>query len=131
MNTTTEDLAAVVRSETGGVGADVVIVAAPDAAAQQQSLDLVRKRGVVCLFASLPAGASMLSLDSRKIHYNELSVCGASDSTPAQVRKAVALLAEPDFPGCKLADPLMKLADMQKALAVMAARDGMRVVLRP
>ena len=131
VNTTTEDLAAVVRSETGGVGADVVIVAAPDAAAQEQSLDLVRKRGVVCLFASLPAGASMLSLDSRKIHYNELSVCGASDSTPAQVRKAVALLAEPDFPGCKLADPLMKLADMQKALAVMAARDGMRVVLRP
>ena len=131
VNTTTEDLATVVRSETGGVGADVVIVAAPDAAAQEQSLDLVRKRGRICFFASLPAGASMLSLDSRKIHYNELFVCGASDSTPTQVRKAVALLAKPDFPGWKIADPLLRLPDIQKAFATIAARDGMRVVLRP
>lgn len=131
VNTTTEDLAAVVRSETGGVGADVAIVAAPEAAAQEQSLDLVRKRGSVCLFASLPAGASMLSLDSRKIHYNELYVCGASDSTPAHVRKAVTLLAQPDFPGGKIANPLLRLADIQKAFTTMEARDGMRVVLRP
>jgi L-iditol 2-dehydrogenase len=131
VNTTTEDLAAVVRSETGGMGADVVIVAAPEAGAQEQSLDLVRKRGHVCLFASLPAGASTLSLDSRKIHYNELYVCGASDSTPAHVQKAVSLLSQPDFPGSRIANPLMKLAEIQKAFAVMAARDGMRVVLRP
>ena len=131
VNTTTEDLVAVVRSETGGVGADVVIVAAPDAAAQEQALDLVRKRGSVCLFASLPVGASTLSLDSRKIHYNELSVCGASDSTPAHVARAVTLLARPDFPGKRIANPLLPLAEIQKAFALMEARDGMRVVLKP
>jgi len=131
VDTTTEDLAAVVKSETGGIGADVVIVAAPEASAQEQSLDLVRKRGTVCLFASLPAGSSMLSLDSRKIHYNELHVCGASDSTPEHVRKAVSFLAQPDFPGSKIANPLLRLADIDKAFAVMEARDGMRVVLRP
>jgi L-iditol 2-dehydrogenase len=131
VNTTTEDLVAVVRSETEGLGADAVIVAAPEASAQEQSLDLVRKRGRVCLFASLPAGSSMLSLDSRKIHYNELYICGASDSTPAHVQKAVALMAQPDFPGAGIANPVMKLADIQKAFATMAARDGMRVVLRP
>jgi L-iditol 2-dehydrogenase len=120
-----------VKTETGGVGADAVIVAAPEAAAQEQALDLVRKRGSVCLFASLPVGASVLSLDSRKIHYNELFVCGASDSTPAHVQNAVGLLGQPDFPGKLLANPLLKLADIQKAFATMAARDGMRVVLRP
>ena len=72
----------------------------------------------------------MLSLDSRKIHYNELFVCGASDSTPTHVRKAVSLLCQPDFPG-KIANPLLRLADIQKAFATIAARDGMRVVLRP
>jgi L-iditol 2-dehydrogenase len=131
VNTTTEDLVAVVRSETGGVGADAVIVAAPDSSAQEQALDLVRKRGSVCLFASLPVGKSVLSLDSRKIHYNELYVCGASDSTAAHVRRAVGLLAQPDFPGGTIANPIMKLADIQKAFAVMEARDGMRVVLQP
>jgi L-iditol 2-dehydrogenase len=131
VNTTKEDLVAVVKAETGGLGADAVIVAAPEAAAQEQSLDLVRKRGSVCLFASLPAGSSMLSLDSRKIHYNELFVCGASDSTPAHVKKAVEFLARPDFPGAKLANPVLPLADIQKAFAVMTARDGMRVVLKP
>lgn len=131
VNTTTEDLIAVVKAETGGVGADAVIVAAPEAAAQEQALDLVRKRGSVCLFASLPVGKSLLSLDSRKIHYNELFVCGASDSTPAHVRTAVKLLAQPDFPGRLIANPLLKLSDIQKAFAAMEARDGMRVVLLP
>ena len=131
VNTTTEDLVAVVRSETGGVGADAVIVAAPDASAQEKALDLVRKRGTVCLFASLPVGTSVLSLDSRKIHYNELFVCGASDSTAAHVTRAVALLAQPDFPGCLIANPIMALADIKKAFAAMDAREGMRVVLRP
>jgi L-iditol 2-dehydrogenase len=131
VNTTTEDLVAVVKAETGGLGADAVIVAAPEASAQEQSLDLVRKRGSVCLFASLPAGASAITLDSRKIHYNELYVCGASDSTPTHVQKAVSLLGQADFPGKALANPVLKLADIQKAFAAMAARDGMRVVLKP
>jgi L-iditol 2-dehydrogenase len=131
VNTTTENLAEVVRAETGGVGADAVIVAAPDAKAQEQALDLVRKRGSVCLFASLPVGTSILALDSRKIHYNELFVCGASDSSPAQVAKAVSLIAAPGFPGCKIASPLLPLSDVQKAFDLMKSRDGMRVVLRP
>ncbi len=131
VNTSTEDLVAVVRAETGGLGADVAIVAAPEAAVQEQALDLVRKRGHVCLFASLPVGKSVLSLDSRKIHYNELYVCGASDSTPIHVQKAVALLAQPDFPGEKIANPILKLAEIQKAFRIMEARDGMRVVLLP
>ena len=131
VNTTTENLAEVVLAETGGVGADAVIVAAPDAAAQEQALDLVRKRGSVCLFASLPVGKSTLALDSRKIHYNELYVCGASDSNPAQVARAVALIAAPGFPGSRIANPILPLSDVRKAFTLMQSRDAMRVVLRP
>jgi L-iditol 2-dehydrogenase len=130
VNTTEENLAEVASAETGGVGADVVIVAAPEAAAQEQSLDLVRKRGTVCLFASLPVGKNLLSLDSRKIHYNELRITGASDSNPSQVRKAVSLLARDDFPGGRLATPILPLSDVSRAFDIMEARDGMRVVLR-
>jgi L-iditol 2-dehydrogenase len=131
VNTTKENLLEVVRAETGGVGADCVIVAAPEAGVQEQALDLVRKRGRLCLFASLPVGKSLLSVDSRKIHYGELSVIGASDSTPRHVQKAVSLLARQNFPKEKLANPILGLAQVQEAFRVMEAREGMRVVLTP
>jgi L-iditol 2-dehydrogenase len=130
VNTSREDLATVVRAETGGVGADVAIVAAPDAAAQEQALDLVRKKGRVCLFASLPVNSSMLNLDSRKIHYNEIIVTGASDSTPCQVEKAVSILSKKGFPKEKISNPILELRDIGKAFQIMTAREGMRVVLR-
>jgi L-iditol 2-dehydrogenase len=88
-----EDLVQRVKQATGGLGADVVIVAAPAAQPQEMALDLVRKRGTVCLFASLPVGHSMLQLDSRKIHYGEIRVIGSSDSTGQHVREAVELMA--------------------------------------
>jgi L-iditol 2-dehydrogenase len=131
VNTTTENLLEVVRAETGGVGADVVIVAAPDASVQEQALELARKKGRVCLFASLPVGKNMLSIDSRKIHYGELAVIGASDSTPAQVRKAVTLLSTEGSPAAKLADPILAMDRIAEAFRIMEARDGMRVVLKP
>ena len=130
VNTTTENLVDVVRCETGGLGADVVIVAAPEASAQEQSLDWSARGAASASLPHCPAGASTVSLDSRKIHYNELYVCGASDSTPTHVRKAVSLLCQPDFP-YKIANPLLKLCEVQKAFTIMAARDGMRVVLKP
>jgi L-iditol 2-dehydrogenase len=131
VNTTTENLAEVVKAQTGGIGADVVIVAAPEAGVQEQALALARKKGRVCLFASLPVGKNMLSLDSRAIHYGELEVVGASDSTSRQVAKAVSLLARKDFPKEKLANPILPLSEIGRAFEVMAARDGMRVVLKP
>ena len=131
VNTTRENLLEVVREETGGVGADCIIVTAPEAAAQEQALDVVRKKGRVCLFASLPVGKSMLSIDSRKIHYGELTVLGASDSTPRQVEEAVSLLARRDFPAERLAHPILGLDQVLEAFRVMESREGMRVVLKP
>ena len=76
---------------TGGIGADVVMVTAPVAAAQVQALGMARKGGMINLFASLPKGASELSIDSRLIHYRELVISGASDSAPYHVELAVKL----------------------------------------
>lgn len=131
VNTTTEDLVQVIKEETDGIGADCAIIAAPSPEPQEQSLDLVRKKGSICLFASLPVGKNLLSLDSRKIHYNELNVVGASDSTAEHVRKAVSILADPAFPTDKLANPIIPLTDVNHGFDIMKNRAGMRVVLRP
>lgn len=131
INPAREDLAARVMAETDGLGADVAIVAAPAAAPQEQAIQLVRKRGTVVLFASLPAGASQLVLDSRPIHYGELRVVGSSDSAPWHVEKAVELLATGAVPAAKLATHILPLDQFHAALQTMESGQSLRVVLKP
>jgi L-iditol 2-dehydrogenase len=92
---------------------------------------MARKRGTVCLFASLPVGKSNLTIDSRKIHYGELRVIGTSDSTPQQVAKAVALLAQNKIPADKLVTHLLPLDGILNAFELMQSGEALRVVLKP
>ncbi len=131
VNSATTDLAGVVKAATDGLGADVAIVAAPAAQPQEQAIDLVRKRGTVCLFASLPKGKSELTIDSRPLHYNELRMVGTSDSTPAQVTRAVELIAGGGLPMDKLATHVLPLDDIARAYELMKSGESFRVVLTP
>jgi len=131
VNPAREDLAEIVMGETGGVGADVAIVAAPAAPPQEGAPLLVRKRGTVCLFASLPKGESTISVDSRPIHYGELRIIGTSDSTPAHVARAVQLLSGGSVPADRLATHVLGLDDLFKAYDLMQRGESLRVVLKP
>jgi L-iditol 2-dehydrogenase len=84
VNPAQEDLAAVVAEETGGQGADVVIVAAPAAAAQESALQLAGIGGRINLFGALPKDRPTIQFDSNVVHYKELRVtattaCSTSD----------------------------------------------------
>ena len=125
------DLAEVVKQKTGGIGVDAVIIAAPAALPQEQAIALVRKRGTVCLFASLPVGKSMLSFDSRPIHYGELRIIGVSDSTPQHVQKAVELIASKKIPADKVASHVLPFDQIDRAFELMQSGEALRVVLIP
>lgn len=131
VNPATEDLTKIVMDQTGGIGADVVIVAAPAGPPQEQAPEMTRKRGTVCLFASLTADKRMISLDSRIIHYGELRVVGTSDSTPTHVRKAVELIADGSLPAERLASHTLGLDGIFKAYELMQSGEALRVVLTP
>jgi L-iditol 2-dehydrogenase len=131
VNSAKEDVQEIVLNETNGMGADVVIVAAPAAQPQEQALSLVRKKGTVNLFASLPAGQSNLTLDSRLIHYNEIKVTGSSDSTAVHVAKAVEMLSDEKFPSAKIATHVLSLDDIHEAFDLMISGEALRVVLKP
>jgi L-iditol 2-dehydrogenase len=128
---TQEDLEQIVRDETGGLGADVAIVTAPAAAPQEQAVTLVRKRGTVCLFASLPVEQRQISLDSRAIHYGELRVVGTSDSTPDDVTQAVQYLAEGTLSADRLVSHVLALDAVTEAFDLMQSGEALRVVLKP
>ena len=131
VNPETEDLRQAVLDFTDGIGADVAIIAAPAKEPQQQALDMVRKRGTICLFASLPADNSILALDSRKIHYNEIAVVGSSDSTGAHVETAVELISTAEIPAEKIATHILGLEDIFKGFDLMKSGKALRVVLKP
>jgi L-iditol 2-dehydrogenase len=131
VNPAKEDLAEIIMQQTNGVGADVVIVAAPAAKPQEDAISLVRKRGTVCLFASLPAGKSEITIDSRILHYGEIKLVGSSDSTPAQVEKAVQIISAGSLKADELASDILGLDDIFKAYELMQIGNSLRVVLKP
>ena len=131
INPAESNLADCVMAETDGLGADIAIVAAPAAAPQEQAVNLVRKRGTVVLFASLPKDNSTITVDSRPIHYGELRVVGTSDSAPWHVEKAVELIATGQVPADKLATHTLPLDQVHRAFELMESGESLRVVLQP
>ena len=125
------DLTQAVKDVTNGVGADVVIVAAPAVEPQEQALTLVRKHGTVCLFASLPTGGSTISIDSRTIHYGQIRLIGTSDSRPEHVAKAVDMIAAQTISVDKIATHIIDMENIFEAFELMQAGNAMRVVLTP
>lgn len=125
-----EDVVSRVKALTGGRGADCVLVCAPDRAAQEQSVLLAAKGGVVSLFASLPKGASDITLDSRVIHYGQVSVVGCSDSTAAQGREALRLLECGAVDAAKVITHEVPLERIVEGIELVRQRVGLKVLVR-
>lgn len=126
-----EDVASVVKSRTGGLGADVVIVCAPRREAMEQAIHYTRKGGTVSFFASLPQGAAEITLDSRAIHYAELRLVGASDSRPEHVARIVRLLAEGKLDAGSIVTHRVTLKDIHQGLDLMKKRQSLKVLVYP
>ena len=126
-----DDLEKIVKEATDGYGADIAIVAAPAAYPQETAPALVRKRGTVCLFASLPAGDEILSINSRTVHYGEINIVGSSDSTAKHVRQAVEMISEGKIDADKLVTHTFGLDGIFEAFELMKSGESLRVVLQP
>ena len=124
------DVKAAILDMTDGRGADVVIVAAPARGAMESALDLAAKGGRVSLFASLPSGKSDITLDSRIIHYRELRVCGASDSRPEHVHKALEMIAGGTVPADMLITHYLPLEKVVDGIKLMKEGVTLKVCIR-
>jgi L-iditol 2-dehydrogenase len=120
-----------VKRLTDGLGADVVIVTAPDAGAQESALLMARKGGMVNLFSGLPRGGSEVRVDSRLVHYGEISITGGSDSTARHVQIAVDMLAGGNIEWEKIVTHRFPLSEFFDAMQIMTDRSGLKVVVKP
>ena len=87
-----EDLVSVVKKESNGRGADVIIVSVSSAQAQADSIELAAIQGHICFFAGLPKGKTSLQLDSNLLHYKELIVSGTSGNSTANCIEAMSII---------------------------------------
>ena len=126
-----EDAVQRVEEETGGLGADVVIVAAPSKEGQRMALEMVGRRGRVSFFGGLPHSDPMAFLDSNLIHYKECTVMGASSSTSRQNQEALRLLASGAIKASDLITHVFPLEQIQAALQAARGKAGLKVVVVP
>jgi len=112
-------------------GADVVIVAAPVAAAQQLALELAGPGGRVNLFAGLPRDRSRVELDTNLVHYKELVVTGTTASTNVECRDALDLVLDGTIDTASLIGARFDLGSAGDAFELAASGRALKVVIEP
>jgi L-iditol 2-dehydrogenase len=131
VNPAQEDLLAVVRAETGGAGADVVIVAAPSPSAQQAALQLAAVGGRINYFGGLPKDQPAISFDSNLVHYKELLVTGTTACSTADCWRAAAIAGAGRIDLARLVGARYPLAEALAAFQTAQSGLALKVVLEP
>jgi L-iditol 2-dehydrogenase len=72
-----------------------------------------------------------VSLDTRRVHYEELTLVGAFHHTPDLIRRAVALLETNALNPDGLLTQRMGLEGVSRALELMARGEAMKVLIEP
>lgn len=120
-----------VLAETGGLGADVVIVAAPSRAAQELAFQMIGPRGRVNFFGGLPKNDRHITIDANIIHYKEVYVSGASSSLGRQNREALQLIAKGAISAQKYITHRFPLEATAEAFAAVESKEALKALVLP
>ena len=124
------DIASHLRGLTGRRGPDVTVDATGRPEVWEQAIDGVSRGGTVILFGGCAPGTSV-RLDTRRTHYEELTLVGAFHHTPAMIRRAVELLESKEIEPSGLLTHRMGLGQVKEALALMERGETMKVLVDP
>jgi L-iditol 2-dehydrogenase len=90
--TTPDALPGVIDRITGGRGVDDCITALGVAKIQEESLKWLGPGGISVFFGGTKSGESLITVDTRRIHYDSISMVGSSGGDPSDVRAVMRLL---------------------------------------
>jgi L-iditol 2-dehydrogenase len=131
VNPVEEDLETVLLAESGGRGADVVIVAAPVHAAQESALTLAAVGGRINFFGGLPKDRPTINFDSNLVHYKELVVTGTTACSTHDCWQAAQIVNSGLIDLTPLVSQRFSLKDAVKAFAAAEDRKSLKIVLEP
>ena len=98
--------------------------------AWRAAVEAAEPGGTVVLVGGCRAGSDV-HLPTQPLHYDELDVRGAFHHSPAEVDRALALLAEGEVDWSALAGPTIGLHDLAEALARVAGGPARKFVVDP
>ena len=124
------DVVVAVRELTAGRGADVTIDATGRPEVWRQAIEAVGRGGTVVFFGGCPPGTTV-PLDTRRAHYEELTLLGAFHHTPELVRRALDLLESGTLVPDGLVTHRMGLDGVDQALELMATGQALKVLIEP
>ena len=127
---TSDDLAAVVADATDGLGADVAVVCIGRAQLVNDGLNLVGKRGRVCVFAGL-ADKGWAEVEANLIHYKEITLLGSANSGRADYERAVALISSGRIDAARMVTHRFPLDKAAEAIDSVAGGEGVKIAVLP
>jgi L-iditol 2-dehydrogenase len=123
------DVARAVR-EAAGTPIDVTIDATGRPDVWEQAVDAVDRGGTVVFFGGCAPGTS-IRIDTRRVHYEELSLLGTFHHTPEMIRRAVDLVESGAIHPDGLLTHHMGLDDVRPALRLMETGQALKVLIEP
>lgn len=130
VNTSNEDLKAIVMDITNGLGADVVINSTPATKPIEEGVHLLRKQGKMVIFGGLPKDNPYIKLDGNLLHYSEIQVIGGFSTTTESFKKAFDIVAG-GMINANLVTHILPLKDMEKGVKLLKSGEALKVVLKP
>lgn len=127
----TTDGVKAVMDLTDGLGANVVIVTAGSAEAQNMGIAMASKMGKVCLFAGLPKNQPTIEMDANHVHYKQIAVYGAFSSAPRHNALALEMIRSGKVSAKKLLTHVVSLDKITEGMDMVSGRAGFRVTVSP
>ncbi len=126
--TGTDDIVGDIRAATGGRGAEVAIDATGRPEIWEQAIGATGRGGSVVFFGGCAPGTT-IHLDTRRTHYEELTLLGSFHHTPELIRRAVELMESGVLVPDGLITHRMRLEAVGDALELMAKGNALKVLI--
>jgi L-iditol 2-dehydrogenase len=126
-----QNLKSILDEESGGHGADVVIVAAPVHAAQESALELAAISGRINYFGGLPKDRPTINFNSNLVHYKELVITATTACSTADCWQATQIVNTGLVDLSDIVSQRFPLKDAITAFTAAEDRKSLKIVLEP
>ena len=116
---------------TGGIGANVVIVATSNPAALDLAIKVAAKNSRINIFAGMPKddNNNTILIDPNWLHYNQISITGSFSSTPSMLYEAARLASTKKIDLTKIVTHRYSLSNIEDAILATENYYGLRAVI--
>jgi L-iditol 2-dehydrogenase len=126
----TAEAEATVAALNDGHGPDLVIECTGQIAGWQDAFTRVRRGGRVVFFGGCPAGTA-LSVDTRRMHYDNLTLLAPFHFRPRDVRRAHELLADRSLGAGRIINARRRLSELTEVFSLLEEGAALKCAVIP